>query len=126
MAEPVEATFSISIGIVFNSGITLAHGQQESEYFGSVSATGTSKIKYSLKEGSTLPEGLTLNSNGEITGTPTEAGIFVFTVVANADGKIGDEITLTLYVANGAKTAEAKSQSNTAYIPQNKKKAEEA
>ena len=52
-----------------------------------------------LKEGSKLPEGLTLNANGEITGTPTKAGIYVFTIVANADGKVGDELTLTLYVA---------------------------
>ena len=56
--------------------------------------------------------------------TPTKAGIYVFTVVASAEGKVSDEITLTLYVANNTNAAAAKSK-NTAYIPQSKKKAEE-
>ena len=124
MADPVEATFKISIGIVFNSGITLAYGEEEVEYFGVVSATGTSKIKYALKAGSVLPEGLSLAANGEITGTPTKAGIYVFTIVASAEDKVSDEITLTLYVANSTAPATTKS-GNTAYIPQSKKKTEE-
>jgi hypothetical protein len=47
-----------------------------------------------------MPEGLTLAEDGTISGTPTKAGIYVFTVMATADGAIGDEVTLTLYVAN--------------------------
>lgn len=123
MADPVEATFKISVGIVFNSGITLAHGEEKTEYFGYVSATGASKIKYSLKDGEKLPEGLTLNANGEITGTPTKPGTYVFTVVANAEGKLSDEITLTLFVANKVRTNPA-TGGNNAYIPSNKKKDE--
>lgn len=101
MAEPVEVTFKISVGIVFNSGITLAHGTENAEYFGIVSATGAGGIKYSLKEGSILPEGLVLSENGEISGTPTKAGIYSFTVVASAQGKLGDEIDLIIFIANG-------------------------
>ena len=124
MATPVEATYTLSIGIVFNSGITLAHGQEDAEYFGVVSATGTAKVDYSLKEGSRLPEGLTLNANGEITGTPTEAGIFVFTITANAEGKIGDELTLTLFIAKNLNADADASGETTAYIPRNKSKVE--
>jgi beta-glucosidase len=108
-AEPVEATFKITIGIVFNSGINLAYGEENAEYVGVVSATGSSGIKYSLKEGSTLPEGLTLSERGEILGTPTKAGIYKFTILANAEGKVGDEIELTLYVANAPVVVEEQS-----------------
>ena len=43
---------------------------------------------------------LEVAENGEITGTPTTAGIYHFTIVAEQDGKLGDELQLTLYVAN--------------------------
>ena len=99
-AEDVEATFTITIGIAFDTNTSLAQATQGSEYFGVVSATGATNVKYSLKEGSELPEGLTLNANGEIEGTPTTAGIYRFTVVAERDGKLGDELELTFYVAN--------------------------
>ena len=86
--------------MVFGSNLSLANGTENSEYFGVVSANGAGGLKYSLAEGSTLPEGLTLSENGEITGTPTTAGIYRFTIVAEADGKLGDQIELTLFVAN--------------------------
>ena len=101
MAEPIEVTYSISIGIVFSSGITLIDGKVDTPYLGMVSATGMNGIQYAMKEGSSLPEGLTISAEGEITGIPTKAGIYTFTVVANAEGILGDEVTLTLYVANG-------------------------
>jgi hypothetical protein len=49
---------------------------------------------------------LTLSANGQISGTPTKAGVYTFSVVASADGKAGDETTFTLYVANADKTPE--------------------
>ena len=100
-AEDVEVTFTISVGVIFGSNVSLTDGEEGAEYFGSVSANGASGIKYSLKEGSKLPEGLTLSEDGEITGTPTTAGVYHVTIVAEAEGKLGDEIELTLYVANG-------------------------
>ena len=102
MATPVEVTYKITVGISFNSNITLAHGTEGSEYYGFVSATGSRGIKYSLAEGSALPEGLQLTEDGDITGTPTKAGIYEFTVVASAEGKLGDQVTLVIYIANGA------------------------
>jgi beta-glucosidase len=99
-ATEVEATFKISVGVIFNSNLVLAHGEEGTEYFGFLSASGAGNIKYALKDGCALPEGLTLNEDGSISGTPTKAGIYYITVVVNADGKIGDETDLTLYIAN--------------------------
>ena len=99
-AEDFEVTFTITIGVTFAANTSLSDAREGAEYFGTVTANGASDIKYSLKDGSDLPDGLTLNENGEITGTPTTAGIYHFTIVAEQDGKLGDELQLTLYVAN--------------------------
>ena len=99
-AEDVEATFTISIGVTFGNSNSLANGTEGAEYFGAVSASGANDLKYSLKEGSTLPEGLKLTEDGQITGTPTKAGIYRFTVVAESDGLLADEVEMTLFVAN--------------------------
>jgi hypothetical protein len=52
----------------------------------SLSATGDSPIVYSLQEGSSLPDGITLATNGLISGTmtsaPAESTTYNFTVVA--------------------------------------------
>ena len=103
MAESVEATYTITVGLVFDSAISLQHGVEGQEYFGVVSATGAGGIKYSLKEGSKLPEGLELSKDGEITGVPTAAGVYKFTVVASAKNKLSDEMEFTLYIANAPK-----------------------
>lgn len=44
---------------------------------------GFSSVTYALTDGA-LPEGLTLNEDGTITGTPTEAGTYDFTVGISA------------------------------------------
>lgn len=100
-AETEEAEFSITIALAFNQ-IELAYGRQGYEYSASVdTAQGSGSVTYALKENSILPEGLTLGSDGTITGTPAKAGTFVFTVVADAEGLEGDEMTLKLFIANG-------------------------
>jgi hypothetical protein len=50
-----------------------------------LTATGATVNSWSLAGGS-LPAGLTLGSNGVITGTPTQSGTFSFTAQANASG----------------------------------------
>lgn len=58
-------------------------------------------ITYSLKDGSLLPDGLTLSSAGEITGTPTkECENYSFTVLASALGYTDAELTFTIDVFN--------------------------
>ncbi|KVP39937.1 putative Ig domain-containing protein [Burkholderia ubonensis] len=47
-------------------------------------------VKWQILDGS-LPAGLTLNSNGTVTGTPTAAGSYSFTVRASYKTKTGDQ-----------------------------------
>lgn len=54
-------------------------------------------VKYELKSGS-LPQGLTLEKNGTISGTPTEIGTFTFTVRMTADNYVISEEEFTLTV----------------------------
>jgi len=61
---------------------------------------GISPIAWTLVSGQ-LPAGLTLNSNGTLTGTPTATGSFTFTVQAG-DGSLPSQ-TITLSVAIGSK-----------------------
>jgi outer membrane protein OmpA-like peptidoglycan-associated protein len=67
-------------------------------YSDSVAASGTG-VTYSISAG-TLPAGLSLNSStGEITGTPTAAGEFTFTIKAeNTDGS--DLVEFTIVVSS--------------------------
>lgn len=67
-------------------------------YEGSVAtATGASSITYILKSG-TLPDGLTLGTEGKITGTPTEETTAEFTVSASATGYTSAEAAFRLTV----------------------------
>ena len=52
----------------------------------------------------TMPPGLTLRNDGTITGTPTEAGDFTFTVQVQENGGATDQKTLTLHVGTIAIT----------------------
>ena len=54
-------------------------------------------ITYALTSG-TLPAGLTLNSDGTISGTPTASGTFTFTVTASVEGYASDSRTFTIQV----------------------------
>lgn len=63
-----------------------------------------STVRYSLKEGSSLPEGLTLSADGIISGTAElQAEASVFTVVAKC-GLAEREATFTLPVADKTKS----------------------
>ena len=57
-------------------------------------AAGEETITWKITDGK-LPDGLILNTDGTITGTPTTKGIFIFTVEAeNSYGKDSKEFTI--------------------------------
>lgn len=77
---------------------TLPDGEVGTVYSQFLAANGDTPITWSLASGSTLPDGLALNeSTGEITGTPSAAGEFNFTVTATNDaGSDSKEVTLNV------------------------------
>ena len=79
---------------------TLTGGRVGESYSASLGADGTAPITWDLAEGSSLPDGLSLNSDGTITGTPTTAGTSTFTVKAENDyGNDSTQFTLTIEAA---------------------------
>lgn len=62
----------------------LPDGEEGKYYIATLNARGTEPITWSLVKGS-LPDGLSLSTQGTISGTPSEAGAFTFTVRAQND-----------------------------------------
>ena len=94
---------SLSESVKYTPSITttsLPGGTVGTVYSQTLTATGSGTITWSLAEGSSMPDGLTLNSNGTITGTPSTAGTNTFTVTAkNAYGDDSKQLTLTIGAA---------------------------
>lgn len=62
---------------------TLTDAMQGGSYFATLNGASGGNAPYSYNfYGGTLPAGLMLNSNGTLSGTPTEAGDFSFSVIA--------------------------------------------
>ena len=79
---------------------TLPNGTTGTAYSQTLAATGDATITWSHDSGD-LPNGLTLNANGTITGTPTAAGTFTFTVKAtNSAGNDTKELSITIAAAS--------------------------
>ena len=87
----------------------LKDGKEGSKYTATITADGTATITYSVSAG-TLPGGLTLNPKGKLSGTPTAAGTFTFTVKAeNSVDSTEKDFTLTI----------AAKASNSGSLPEN-------
>lgn len=104
LAPPRGVSVSkVNIYAVLNSptapswpSLSFAPGVVGVAYSQAFSAIGTAPITYSLVSGS-MPTGLTLNSSGSITGTPTVVGSSSFTLRAtNAFGTADQPFTLTV------------------------------
>ncbi len=77
---------------------TLPGGKEGDAYSQTLTATGTAPITWSIESGS-LPAGLTL-SGDTISGTPTAAGTFTFTVkAANGAGSDTKELSIVIQAA---------------------------
>ena len=100
------ATKSLSIGIIANivapviTTTSLPNGNAGTAYSQALSATGTTPITWSVNSGA-LPTGLSLNSStGVVSGTPTTAGTYNFTIKAtNSAGS--DTKSLMIIVSSG-------------------------
>ncbi len=80
----------------------LINGKIGSAYTASVAtatAAGNPGITYSVTDGN-LPGGLSISSAGAITGTPSEAGTYEFTVTAVAVGYADGEAVFTIVVVD--------------------------
>ena len=74
----------------------LKEGYIQEIYSGTLEAKGLKPITWSLQSG-TLPPNLTLSSNGTISGAPSKAGKYSFTVKAqNSAGSSTRQLTLTI------------------------------
>jgi hypothetical protein len=83
---------------------TLPEGKTGEAYTATLSATGGGTITWSISGGS-LPPGLTLTSAGVITGTPTTAGVYNFSVKAtNSTGSDFRTLTITIILDTGNET----------------------
>lgn len=112
-----EAEFSIHIekGALSYTGKALEDGAAGEPYVQSVgAAAGAEGVSYALKAGSTLPAGLSLAEDGQISGVPEAAGSAEFTVVASANGCDPVEAVFTLNIAEGS--AEAAGPTDLGYI----------
>jgi len=93
-----DATINVTFKAIAPTITTssLASGTQGVAYSASLTATGATPITWSLQSGS-LPTGLNLSSAGVITGTPSTAGTYNFTVKAsNSAGSDTKSLSITI------------------------------
>lgn len=89
-APPPAPTVAITTATLPDANINQAYTSP------GLTATGGTVTSWALA-GGTLPAGLTLGANGVITGTPTQSGLYTFTVQANAGGGSGTK-ELSMFV----------------------------
>ena len=106
-AATVSATLdnqTVSLAIVVNPSVAInpntpPQGTVGTRYADQLSATGgTGTLTFALAGGTTLPPGLSLSNTGLITGTPTTAGTFPFTVTATDQNGASASLPLSIVV----------------------------
>jgi uncharacterized protein YjbI with pentapeptide repeats len=89
-----SGALNVGLAPAFNSGP--ANGAAGQAYSSGFTVTGAPAPAVTQVSGD-LPPGLTLSSDGELTGTPTQAGSYEFTVEAVNDVGIADDtVTVTI------------------------------
>jgi hypothetical protein len=88
-----SVTISTTSLKAWTQGVDYAQGIAQT--LAGTSATGTA-LTWSLANGTTLPPGISLAANGALTGTPTQAGTFTFTV--KATDAVGNSATKDLNI----------------------------
>lgn len=93
-----SAALSLTVAPLTISTTSLANGALGASYSQAIAmANGTAPFTFKIASG-TLPAGLALSTTGQITGTPTAAGVSNFTVqVTDADGQTASQaLTITV------------------------------
>jgi len=81
----------------FTTSSPLPNGQKNSTYSQQLAANGTAPITFEPASGSSLPTGLVLVTTGVLSGKPSKAGSFMFTVIAaNSAGQTTKQFRLTV------------------------------
>lgn len=96
------ANFQMSIegGEITFEGKTLPNGKENEPYVATI--TDDEKITVKVKDGSSLPEGLSLSSDGVISGTPTQAiDNCQVVIVASSQGCKDKEATFIITIVKG-------------------------
>jgi hypothetical protein len=90
-AQVADTTVTLNIGAVeplVIDNIKLPDGVQGNAYLGNLSASGGSgTLAWSVPDPTSWPQGLTLNSDGSITGTPVQSGQFDLAVAVTDQGQ---------------------------------------
>lgn len=103
-----DFTLTIESGSIEYSATALPAGKTGEPYLQDIgTATGMPEITYTLKEGSSLPAGLTVSESGELSGIPTEVTEGTnFTVIATASGCDPAEATFSIVIEQGEQVDE--------------------
>ena len=94
-AAPTSPLADATVGEAFTGDIGSAELNTMHNY------VDPSTITYAVTDG-VLPAGLTFNADGTITGTPTVAGSYDFTVTASAEGYASGSRSFTIHVKEAA------------------------
>lgn len=100
---PATAVMTISYTVLAFATSALPLGTQGTPYSGSVAATGGT-LPYTFSS-SNLPAGLSMTSNGAISGTPTVSGTFGFTANVRDNSGLATSTQLSLNIAGGTSSA---------------------
>ncbi|MBZ5536080.1 MAG: Ig domain-containing protein [Acidobacteriia bacterium] len=93
----MQYTMSINCPAISLSPDTLPNGVVGAAYSQSISISGSTSFTFSVPPGG-MPPGLTLSPTGTVSGTPTAAGTFPFTVTATGPNNCGGSKIYTLIV----------------------------
>jgi len=120
-----EAAAGITEPLVFTSFLSVASNQLPAGITGTpytrqlVASGGVPPYTWSLASGTTLPPGLTLSASGLISGTPTAAGTFPFTVqvqdVSAPPAVATRALSITITTAGVASLAVVSQPTNTVF-----------
>jgi hypothetical protein len=110
----LTVNYNISAGAPSIGNSSLSQGTRLRPYSASLSASGGSGTGYAFTiTAGSLPAGVSLASNGTLSGTPTSAGIFNFTARVTDSANATGTASLSLQVNNIVSVAPAGALTNT-------------